>query len=124
MECLNLYREAGKYSNLEMDAPDLAVFIFEYDHKVIEMHLDYFGRTNNRRVELFAKDDVIVVDYNKHIVEHQLSGNIYDYGVDDQFYQKEMKYFISLVQSDGRMKNINSLENALTSLKLAKGYNK
>ena len=88
------------------------------------MHLDYFGRTNNRRVELFAKDDVIVVDYNKHIVEHQLSGNIYDYGVDDQFYQKEMKYFISLVQSGGRMKNINSLENALTSLKLAKGYNK
>lgn len=120
----SISRVAGKYSNLEMDAPDLAVFIFEYDHKVIEMHLDYFGRTNNRRVELFAKDDVIVVDYNKHIVEHQLSGNIYDYGVDDQFYQKEMKYFISLVQSDGRMKNINSLENALTSLKLAKGYNK
>ena len=116
-------RVAGKYSNLEMDAPDLATYIFEYGDKVVEMHLDYFGKTNNRRVEFFAKDDVLVVDYNKHHIEHQCSGEVVDYGIDDQFYQREMEYFVSLINSNGGIKNINTVENAINTLRIAKGYN-
>lgn len=115
-------RVAGKYSNLEMDAPDLAAYIFHYEDKVVEMHLDYFGRTNNRRVEFFSKDDVIVVDYNRHMVEHQCLGKIIDFGMDDQFYQQEMRYFLSLICADTEIININPVENALNSLKIAKGY--
>ena len=114
-------RVAGKYSNLEMDAPDLATYIFEYPDKLIEVHLDYFGRTNNRRVEFFTKDDVIVVDYNKHTVEYQLESKITDYGIDDQFYQNEMRYFIKLTESKGSMENINPIYNAFESLRIAKG---
>ena len=114
-------RVAGKYSNLEMDAPDLATYIFEYSDKLIEVHLDYFGRTNNRRVEFFTKDDVIVVDYNKHTVEYQLESKSADYGIDDQFYQNEMKYFIKLTESKGSIENINPICNAFESLRIAKG---
>lgn len=114
-------RVAGKYSNLEMDAPDLATYIFEYPDKLIEVHLDYFGRTNNRRVEFFTKDDVIVVDYNKHTVEYQLESKTTDYGIDDQFYQNEMRYFIKLTESKGSMENINPIYNAFESLRIAKG---
>ncbi|OON86193.1 hypothetical protein BXO88_09105 [Oribacterium sp. C9] len=117
------FRVAGQYSNLVMDAPDLATYIFEYKDMLIEMHLDYFGRTNNRRVEFYTKNDVVIVDYNKHIVEHQLLGEIEDFGVDDRFYQKEMKYFITLINSNGMVENINPISNAIKSLKLAKGYN-
>ena len=116
-------RVAGKYSNLEMDAPDLATYIFDYGNKLVEMHLDYFGKTNNRRVEFFTKDDVIIVDYNKHQVEYQCSGELYNYGSDDQFYQSEMNYFISLVTSNGVMENINTLDKAINCLRMAKGYN-
>ena len=114
-------RVAGKYSDLEMDAPDLATYIFEYPDKLIEVHLDYFGRTNNRRVEFFTKDDVIVVDYNKHTVEYQLESKATDYGIDDQFYQNEMRYFIKLTESKGSMENINPIYNAFESLRIAKG---
>lgn len=115
------HRVAGKYSNLEMNAPDLATYILEYNDKLIEVHLDYFGRTNNRRVEFFTKDDVIVVDYNKHTVEHQLASTSFDYGVDDQFYQNEMRYFISMINSSGSALNINPIPNAFENLKISKG---
>ncbi len=114
-------RVAGKYSNLQMDACDIATFIFEYTDKVVEVHLDYFGRVPNRRVELFAKDDVFVVDFNKKTVEHQLSGEVTSFAPDDDFYYREMTYFVNLINSDGKMKNINTIDNAFASLKLAKG---
>lgn len=115
-------RIADKYSNLEMDAPDLSVFIFEYDNKTVEMHLDYFGRVNNRRTELFCKDDVITIDYNKRTVIKQLVDTICEYDSDDQFYINEMRYFIKLINSNGTINNINPVKKAFANLKLAKGY--
>lgn len=115
-------RIAGKYSNLEMSAPDLATEIFGYDDKVVEMHLDYFGRVNNRRTELFCRDDVLVVDFNNRTITRQLAGTVNEYGADDQFYINEMEYFIKMIHSEGKIKNINTIDNAFANLKLAKGY--
>ena len=110
------------YSNLEMSAPDLATEIFGYDDKVVEMHLDYFGRVNNRRTELFCRDDVLVVDFNNRTITRQLAGTVNEYGADDQFYINEMEYFIKMIHSEGKIKNINTIDNAFANLKLAKGY--
>ena len=44
-----------KKSDLEIDSDDLAVYIAEYKDKVAELHLDYFGRYAERRIELFGK---------------------------------------------------------------------
>lgn len=111
----------GKYSNLEMDACDLADYIFCYPDKQVEMHLDYFGRVNNRRTELFTKEDVIVVDFHKKTVEKQFSGETETFGPDDDFYQKEMRYFIDMVLSGNTKENINTVDNAFETLKIAKG---
>ena len=92
-----------------------------YKDKVIEVHLDYFGRTPNRRVELFAKDDVYIVDFNKKTVEKQLEGITTSFAPDDDFYFREMDYFVNLINSEGEMENINTIENAYKSLKLSKG---
>ena len=118
---IEVKRVAGHYSNLEMDACDLAVYIYEYQDKVIEVHLDYFGRNPNRRVELFTKDDVYIVDFNKKTVEKQLEGVTTSFAPDDDFYFREMDYFINLINSEGKMENINTIENAYKSLKLSKG---
>ncbi len=118
---LNVKRVAGHYSNLQMDAPDIAVYIFEYKDKLVEVHLDYFGRTPNRRVELYAKDDVYVVDFNKKTVEKQLEGSVRSFAPDDDFYYREMTYFVDLILSNGTIENINPIQNAYSSLKLAKG---
>lgn len=116
-----ILRVAGKYSDLEMDACDLSVYIFQYSDKVIEMHLDYFGRANNRRIELFTKDDVIVIDFNQKTVTKQLANEVIGYGEDNDFYLKEMAYFLELLLSDGKLSNINTVENAYKNLEIAKG---
>ncbi|HUM84503.1 MAG TPA: Gfo/Idh/MocA family oxidoreductase [Lachnospiraceae bacterium] len=113
-------REAGHYSNIEMDAPDIADYIFRYKDKLVEMHLDYFGRTNNRRVELFCKDDVIVIDFNKKTVTWEKKNQTESFEPDGDFYVREMRYFVELIFGN-KERNINTVENAFQNLKLAKG---
>ena len=118
---LSVKRMAGHYSNLEMNACDISVYLVEYSDKIVEVHLDYFGRVPNRRVELFAKDDVYVVDFNKKTVEKQLAGELSSFAPDDDFYYREMTYFVDLINSKGNNENINNVEKAYYSLKIAKG---
>lgn len=114
-------RVAGKFSNLEMDACDLASYILEYKDKLIEIHLDYFGRIRNRQSELYTDNDVIVVDFNKHNCEFKVSGIIEEYEIDNKFYQDEMEYFYNLIHSKGTLMNINTPEKAFETLKITKG---
>lgn len=114
-------RVARKLSNLEMNACDIASYIFSYPNLMVEMHLDYFGRSNNRRIELFTEDDVIIIDFNKRTVEKQCKGEIYTYEQDDTFYIKEMEYFVNMITFPQKIENKNTIYEALQSLKLAKG---
>jgi predicted dehydrogenase len=114
-------RIAGHYSNLKMDACDIATYLFDYDDKIVEVHLDYFGRVPNRRVELFAEEDVFVIDFNKKTAVKQLQNEEFSFAPDDNFYYNEMNYFVDLISSNGTLKNINTIDNAFQSLKLAKG---
>ena len=116
-----VHRVAGKYSHLEMDACDLATYIFEYPDKVVEMHLDYFGRVRNRQTELYAEDDVVVVDFNKQSCEYKLKETVEHYEADDHFYQDEMAYFLDLYLSKGQMENVNTPEMAYETLRITKG---
>ena len=50
-----VYCLKGTYSELELDSDDLAVYIARYDTLLAEVHLDYFGRTYRRSIELFCK---------------------------------------------------------------------
>ena len=117
-----VHRVSGHYSNLEMEACDLATYLFSYSDKVIEMHLDYFGQTNNRRIELFTENDVIVIYFNKHSYEKQKAGTCEFWDEDNLFYLNEMRYFVDLCLSEGRMTNINPPFQAFQALKLAKGF--
>ncbi len=110
---------AGIYSNLEIDSDDLAVHLFEYPNLVVEMHLDYFGRTNQRYLEMFFNDEVIKCDI--------LENKIYRYGketfveeleVADK-YLLESQNFIDFI--NGKSYIANDLITATKNLKLAKG---
>lgn len=118
---LNVHRVAGKYSHLEMDACDLATYLFEYRDKVVEMHLDYFGRVRTRKTELYLEDEVVTVDFNRQICKYAVNGSVDILGPETHFYQDEMAYFLDLVQSNGEMKNVNTPERAYETLKITKG---
>lgn len=107
----------SKLSHLEIDSEDLAVYIAKYPDKVIELHLDYFGRISKRQVEIFTKEESWLFNI--------LDGNVWrnnDLFTEcredlNQKYLREMNYFIELFLKGE--KNNNDLNNALKVIALA-----
>ena len=48
---------------MEIDSDDLSIYIAQYPTLLAEVHLDYFGRTYRRSIELFCKDGSCVADF-------------------------------------------------------------
>ena len=107
-----------KVSHLEINSDDLSIYIAEYKDKLVEIHLDYFGRIPTRKVEFFLKEGTVIGDFIKNtiILEDNREINLSD-DIDD--YIKEMNNFLDIIfnQKD----NFNNLEHAYKVLKLIKG---
>lgn len=109
-----------KKSNLEIDSDDIAVYIAEYKNKVVELHLDYFGRIPIRRIELFGKDDVIEADLLSQRIVFKRTAKILELSEDRDAYQKkELNYFFSLI--DKKEKNNNTVVQACRTLQITRG---
>jgi predicted dehydrogenase len=108
----------GKYSGLEIDSDDLAVYIGYYPDKVIELHLDYFGRKTIRQLEMFTDDETILADISNGYVLYEKSGRKIDLTEGrDVFQKRELRHFLDMVS--GKAMNDNSIENAFKVLKIA-----
>ena len=106
----------GKYSDLEINSDDLAVSMARYPDKIAELHLDYFGRSPIREIQLFTADDIIIGDLINQEVSFIKSQKIVRFAEQRNDYQKkEIKMFLDIF--DGRTENPNDLH---TALKLAK----
>lgn len=109
-----------KKSDLEIDCDDLAVYFAEYDDKVVELHLDYFGRKALREVVLMTKEDTIVGDIVNSKVTFLKSGVTITFNEDRDAYQiRELEHFLDIV--DGKCQNDNTAEHAISVLKLSQG---
>ena len=106
-----------KVSHLEISSDDLSVYIAEYKDKLVEVHLDYFGRTPTRKVELFLKEGTIVGDFieNSVILENKEKILLQK----EDIYVKEMNNFLNIIFDE--KDNFNDLEHAYKVLKLIKG---
>lgn len=114
--CLHI---SGKYSDLETDSDDLAVYILQYQERLAEIHIDYFGRENVRKIELFCRDYVIKGDFVNNTLQY-----IYPDGHEeeellppDQDYINEMNAFLDM--TEGKRTNSNDIRYANQILKLA-----
>lgn len=115
LEVIN-YR--GKYSKLEINSDDLSLYILAYSDKLVEVHLDYFGRVSQRRIIIYTDTEVIDCDLNKLKVNYLKSGKELDFKEED-IYIKEMKYFLSHVEQN--IKTFNEPEIAYRTLALTEG---
>ena len=111
----------GKFSNLEMTACDIATWLFEYKDMVVELHVDYFGRFENRKIELYYDEDVLVADIFEKEVIFQRTGEKISFDKNVDHYYREMRYFLDMVLQGNAEKNINTINKAYDILKLAKG---
>lgn len=108
-----------KVSDLEIDAEDIAVYIGEYDSRVVELHLDYLGRVPMRILELFTRDDTIVCDLINSKISYLKSENIIEFDQErNDFQMEEIRYFFNLIITNTYE---NRILEAMNILSLTKG---
>ena len=106
-----------KVSHLEINSDDLSIYIADYRDKLVELHLDYFGRTPTRKAEFFLKEGTIVGDFieNSVILENKEKIIL----PKEDIYLNEMNSFFNIIFD--KKDNFNDLEHAYKVLKLIKG---
>lgn len=114
---IKTYSYSGKYSHLEIDSEDLAVYIGEYSDKLIELHLDYFGRNVRRELEIRTNLHEYVFDIQQGCIFRD--GNVIkNYHEDiNERYIREMEYFLKIVLEG--QDNVNDLKTAQSILDLS-----
>ncbi|MCM1326533.1 MAG: Gfo/Idh/MocA family oxidoreductase [Bacteroidales bacterium] len=109
----------GHYSPLEIDCEDASLYMADYGNLTIEVHLDYYGRFPERRLELYCRDYRMDVDLIKNIITYKSTEPDKNKEIvfpEEDFYLNEMNYFFDLLE--GRKENINTVSNARKVLAL------
>lgn len=107
----------GKYSSLEIDSDDLAIYIAQYKDMLVEIHLDYFGRIPQRKIEIFSDEGVFEGNLLTNIITKYTGENCILDNVD--IYLSEMRSFIKNCLEG--TKGDNTPDNAWRELGLTEG---
>ncbi len=102
-----VHRLCGKYSALEIDSCDAAVYIAEYDGMLVELHLDYFGRAVRREIELFTEQATVTGDLIRNTVAFS-DGRPpirFQEGENDS-YLRELRFVLGCIESGRAFNNI------------------
>lgn len=117
---LEAYNFKGTYSHLEIDSDDLSVYIARYPSLLAEVHLDYFGRTYRRSIELFCKEGTVTADFGAGTLTLENGEVIHCEEPVNQRYLREMAYFLDYA-CKGKGESINSPAMAQKVLGLTLG---
>lgn len=110
----------GTFSNLEIDSDDLSLYIAEYKDKLVEVHLDYFGRKTIREVQLFTQSDTVTADITNSEIRFLKQGKTLSFREEkNDFYIREIEAFFDMLE--GKATNHNDISMALETLRIAKG---
>lgn len=109
----------GHYSHLETDCEDVSLYMADCGNLTIEVHLDYYGRFPERRLELYCKEYRLDVDLMQNTVTYKSTetdkNRLITFPKED-IYLNEMNYFLDLLE--GRKENINTVLHAKNVLDL------
>lgn len=108
----------GTYSELEISSDDLGTYMLKYEDKLVEVHLDYFGRKTVRNIELYCRDYTIVGDMIANNIKYIYADHeeIVELPEDMDFIY-EMKNFFDII--NGKAENLNNIEHANEVLKIS-----
>lgn len=110
----------GQYSNLEIDSDDLAVYIARYPKFLCELHLDYFGHSYRRTVEVFTESGTLIANFGSGALTLPDGSAIDCAEPANRRYEREMEYFVQYALEESG-ESINSPQKALQTLKTALG---
>ncbi len=114
------YQLINKVSNLEIDSDDLAVYIGRNGKTTFEVHLDYFGRTAQRTLDLFTSADTIHCDLIAGTINYLKRGEAISLACErNSFQMAEIAHFFDIINN--KTINDSTPEHAFQVLKIAKG---
>lgn len=115
-----IFYTSGKKSNLQLNCEDYAIYVAEYKDKVVELHLDYFGRKAIREIMLFTDEDTIVgsISDNKITFLKEEKSIVFHEERDD-YQKRELEHFLDIIQSKELCDN--GIEEAYQTLQLTQG---
>lgn len=108
----------GKRSSLEIDSDDIAVYLADFGDFLLEMHLDYFGRTPRRSIEIFFDDDIVQVDLLSSTAKFSGSGDVVAFPKTD-IHAADLRCFIDAIRKG--TPSDNPPEFAWKTLRIAEG---
>lgn len=109
-----------KVSDLEIDSNDIALYVAKNDKMTFEIHLDYFGRSSTRTIEIFMKDDTVICDIIGGTIEYKKARKYLDFNSErNSFQMEEIKHFFNIVLKSKH--SDSTIEHAIKVLKLAEG---
>ncbi|MCR4754295.1 MAG: Gfo/Idh/MocA family oxidoreductase [Lachnospiraceae bacterium] len=112
-----VYTVRKKISKLDIDVEDVALYIGEYKDKVVEVHLDYFGRKTLRDLYIFMQDDTVYCDLVNNTITYMKQDKVIEFGEERDDYQiAELKHFFDIVS--GKIDNDNSAYEAERLMRL------
>ena len=110
----------GQKSSLEINCEDYAVYVADYADKIVELHLDYFGRKTLREIMIFTNEDTIVGDFINSKVSYLKNGTEICFGEQrNDFQKKELRHFLDIL--DGKTECDNNVSDAYETLLLTQG---
>ena len=114
------YSIQTKISDLEINSEDVALYIAKTDKRLLELHLDYYGRNAIRILQLFMSDDTIECDILGGTIRYLRSRKeIRLESERNAFQMKEIEHFFDII--DDKIDNDSTPEHAYRVLKIAKG---
>ncbi len=104
----------GKYSHLEINSEDIAVYIARYTDKVVELHVDYFGRVPRREIEIFTQNGTITGDIINETLKFSDGRDSIKLSIDkNTMYLREMEFFIDNIIQNSGINNVNLCKDVL-----------
>ncbi len=112
----------GKYSHLEINSDDIAIYIAKFKNMLCELHLDYFGRDYKRNLELYCEKGTVIADFGAGTLTLE-DKTVIDCTEDvNMRYMREMEYFLNYYFGD-EIESSNPPKKSVEVLKLALGEN-
>lgn len=113
------YGVVGRFSDLEIDSNDTALYVARNEKMSFELHLDYFGRKAQRTLDIFTSEDTIHCDLIEGTVNYMKAGKTLQFNSErNAFQMAEIQHFFEIIE--GRECNDSNVRHAIQVLKLTK----
>lgn len=110
----------GKKSSLELECEDYGIYVADYKDKIIELHLDYFGRQTIREIMIITNRDTILGDLVNHKIQYLKENREINFQEERNDYQKkELNHFLTMIE--GKTVCDNGIMDAYQTLLLTQG---